>query len=284
MLDNIAQATVVLTQVIPERTPPMINNALAWVDRGFAVFPLKPSDKIPLGALVPHGVKDASRDRVVIRDWWRRVPRANIGVATGAGFFVLDLDGPGAVQWFTNSCGRHGVAARSLTVKTMRGWHLFFSTGSPVPCSIGKIAPKVDIRGEGGYVVAAPSIHPDGPIYTIVRELPIAEAPRWLVDLAMPDSVEPVQCDAPAWTPPKTQAAIGAQFLGLLKFVATSPEGERNARTYWGACRARDLISAGAISPHSVEELIIDASSRAGLPRVEAARTVASAMKGARHG
>jgi Bifunctional DNA primase/polymerase, N-terminal len=166
----------------------------------------------------------------------------------------------------------------------MRGWHLFFSTGSPVPCSIGKIAPKVDIRGEGGYVVAAPSIHPGGTIYTIVRELPIAEAPRWLVDLAMPDIVNPAPRDAPAWTPPNPQAAIGAQFLGLLKFVATSPEGERNARTYWKACRARDLISAGAVSAHSVEELIIEAASRAGLPRSEAARTVASAMKGASHG
>jgi Bifunctional DNA primase/polymerase, N-terminal len=201
-----------------------------------------------------------------------------------AGFFVLDLDGPGAAQWFTNSCGRHGDAERTLTVKTMRGWHLYFTTAEPVPCSTSRIAPKVDIKGDGGYVAAPPSIHPDGPVYTLVRDLPIAPAPRWLVDLAMPDIVEPVQRAVPAWSPPKSHAAIGAQFLGLLKFVATSPEGERNDRTYWGACRARDLIAAGTVSAHSVQELIIEAASRAGLPHKEAARTVASAMKGARHG
>ena len=70
----------------------MIDAALKWADRGFAVFPLKPRDKEPLGSVVPHGFQDATRDPGVIRDWWRREPKANIGLRTGEGKFVLDLE------------------------------------------------------------------------------------------------------------------------------------------------------------------------------------------------
>lgn len=165
----------------------MIDQALAWVDRRFAVFPLKPRDKIPLGALVPHGAKDASRDLAVIRDWWRREPQANIGIATGGGHFVVDLDGAEAKGAWINMCGRHGAPERTLTVKTARGFHLFFSSRLEIPKTASRLAPHVDVRGDGGYVVAAPSIHPSGAVYTIARDLSIAPAPRWLVDLAMPD-------------------------------------------------------------------------------------------------
>lgn len=86
----------------------MLLDALAWAARGFAVFPLKPRTKIPLGAFVSHGFKDASRDPEIIRKWWCQCRSANIGIATGSGFFVLDLDGIGAETWFVNSCGWHG--------------------------------------------------------------------------------------------------------------------------------------------------------------------------------
>lgn len=103
----------------------MLNSVLAWLERGFPVFPLKPKGKVPLGALAPHGFKDATRDPAVIRDWWRRHPRANIGLCTGGGLFVVDLDGPEAAQWFASTCDRHREAVRTLTVKTARGWHLY---------------------------------------------------------------------------------------------------------------------------------------------------------------
>jgi Bifunctional DNA primase/polymerase, N-terminal len=156
----------------------MIAAALSWLQRGFAVFPLKPRDRIPLGSLVPHCFQDATRDPRVIRDWWRREPEANIGLRTGEGKFVLDLDDAGAVAWFTNAAGLRGEVDRTLTVRTSRGWHLYFKSAADVPCSTSRIAPHVDVKGRGGYVVAAPSIHPDGPVYAIKRDLPIAEAPR----------------------------------------------------------------------------------------------------------
>src|ERR1700730_12386111 len=104
----------------------MIDAALKWDDRGFAVFPLVLRGKKRLGSLVPHGLKEASRDHAVIRDWWRREPKANIGIVTGGGYFVLDLDDAGAVSWFANACGRHGCA-KTLPVRTSRGLHVFFA-------------------------------------------------------------------------------------------------------------------------------------------------------------
>jgi hypothetical protein len=105
---------------------PMLDAALAWLDRGFAVFPLKPRGKVPLGSLVPRGFLDASREPDVIRDWWRHEPHANIGIVTGGGHFVVDLDDAEAVSWFSNACGRHGGAPKTLTVRTSRGFHVFF--------------------------------------------------------------------------------------------------------------------------------------------------------------
>ena len=180
----------------------MIIHALKWVAKGFAVFPCRPRDKTPEWRLVPRdkdtdgtpiestgGHRKATRKHGVICDWWKRVPNANIGVVPGEGCFVLDLDGPDAVSWFNNASGRHGEPDKTLTVRTREGrFHLYFRAECEIPCSTSKIAPHVDIKGIGGYVIGAPSIHPDGHAYKIVRDLPIAAAPQWLTDLAVPDN------------------------------------------------------------------------------------------------
>jgi Bifunctional DNA primase/polymerase, N-terminal len=104
----------------------MLTSALLWLEKDFAVFPLVPRGKVPLGCLAPHGLKDATRDHAVVREWWRRSPTANIGIATGGGHFVLDLDDADAARWFSNECDRHGGASMTLTVRTARGFHVFF--------------------------------------------------------------------------------------------------------------------------------------------------------------
>lgn len=252
--------------------------ALSWLDRDprFAVFPLKPRTKVPLGELVPRGLLDASKDPAVIRDWWRREPEANIGLRTGDGFFVLDLDGAKAVAWFGNACGRHGGAPRTLTVRTSRGLHVFFR-GDEVPNSAGRLAPGVDVRGEGGYAVAAPSIHPSGAVYWITRDLPVADAPRWLVDLAMPEErPAPSPADLPAWRP--EDAKLRA-IPGILSFVANARHGERNRITFWAACRFNEMVRDGLITQVLAEELLLQSAKRCGLNGVEILRTAASASK-----
>ena len=256
----------------------MIAAALKWAARGFSVFPLKPRGKVPLGSLVPHGLKEATRDPAVIRDWWRREPKANIGIVTGAGSFVLDLDDAGAVSWFTNACGRHGGAPKTLTVKTSRGLHVFFSCAGAVTNSAGRLAPGVDVRGEGGYVVAAPSMHPSGAVYTIARDLPIAEAPQWLVDEALPPPPQPMPAPGPmpAW---RAEDAKLRAIPGILSLVANARQGERNRITFWAACRFAEMVRDGLITQRLAEELLLQSAARCGLPHAEAMNAARSGAR-----
>jgi hypothetical protein len=254
----------------------LLQHALAWLDRGFHVFPLQPRGKNPLGLLVPHGCKDASVDPAVIRDWWRREPRANIGGRLGDGRFVVDLDGQDAVEWFANACERHGGAPRTLTVRTARGWHLYFASHVPVPCSVGRIATGVDIREARSYIVLPPSEHPSGHIYTVRRDLPVIEAPQWLVDLAKPPK--------PAFVPPPPTLQAEGRSLrsvdGVLRTVATATPGERNRKTYWAACRLKEKVAEGLISFSLAEELLVAVGASTGLASREIIQTMRSAERG----
>lgn len=253
-------------------------NALAWLDRGFPVLPLQPRGKIPLGALVPHGCRDASVDPAVICDWWRRAPRANIGLALGGGRFVVDLDGPGAVSWFANSCGRQGGAPRTLTVRTARGWHLYFESAAPVPCSAGRIATGIDVRAVGGYVVAPPSEHPTGSTYILARDLPIAEAPQWLVDLALPPASAAF---VPSPPPLQGEGSRLRSIQGVVACVATARPGERNRITFWAACRLKERVAEGLITRRFAEELLVKVGVSTGLACSEIIRTLRSAERAA---
>jgi hypothetical protein len=166
----------------------MITTALALARKNLAVFPWMPADKKPACA---HGCKDATTDAIAIQTWWQENPRYNIGIATGvvSGIFVVDIDGDGVddgedeLERLTN---QHGELLPTVEVITARGRHLYFRYPSvPVRNSAGKIAPGIDVRGDGGYVLAPPSIHPSGRRYcwSVDSTSTIAEAPAWLIDL-----------------------------------------------------------------------------------------------------
>jgi hypothetical protein len=78
--------------------------------------------KHPLGSLVAHGVKDATCNRARILAWWTRHPRANIGLATGYRFDVLDVDGPAGTQAIRMLAATHGLASSGPLVRTGGGW------------------------------------------------------------------------------------------------------------------------------------------------------------------
>jgi putative DNA primase/helicase len=150
--------------------------------------------KHPYSRLVPHGVNDASCDTEQVRQWFTNTPY-NIGLATGrvSGIFVLDRDdrdgGESSVHKFETE---HGELPHTLSQTTGNGVHYVFQMPLELEIknSAGKLAPGIDIRGNGGYVVAAPSKHLNGKVYTWnSTKLPlreeIAPAPSWLVNLAM---------------------------------------------------------------------------------------------------
>jgi hypothetical protein len=166
----------------------MISTALALARKGLAVFPCMPADKKPA---CTHGCKDATTDTITIQTWWQENPRYNIGIATGATseIFVVDIDGDGVDDGedeLNRLTKQHGELLSTVEVITARGRHLWFKHPNvPVRNSAGKIAPGIDVRGDGGYVLAPPSVHPSGKRYcwSVDSTSAIAEAPAWLVDL-----------------------------------------------------------------------------------------------------
>jgi hypothetical protein len=147
-----------------------------------------PGDKKPA---CTHGCNDATTDTITIQTWWQENPKYNVGVATGAisGIFVVDIDAngddDGEVEW-DRLVEQHGTLMPTVEVITARGRHLYFRCpNTPIRNSAGKIAPGIDIRGDGGYVLVPPSLHPCGKRYcwSVDSTSAIAEPPSWLVEI-----------------------------------------------------------------------------------------------------
>ena len=125
--------------------------AHAYAELGYRVFPCKPGQKIPA---TPNGCKDATTDPDQIDRWWDENPAFNIGLSTD-GLFVLDIDGPDN-PWLTPE---RAVELMAVPMQfTPRGGRHYFFRGGGFRNTASKIAPNVDTRGDGGYVLVAPSV------------------------------------------------------------------------------------------------------------------------------
>ena len=167
--------------------------------RRWPVFPLA-RDKSPLisKAQGGRGFLDATRDRDKVTTWWARYPDANIGVPTGpaSGLLVIDVDTEkGGGEGWRDLLDLHG-AVDTLVQETGRGEHYLFQypeegrwNDSP-----GSLPHNIDVRGDGGYIMVAPSIHPNGRRYTWVNHREPAPLPEWLaVILQQPIPVKNIQ-------------------------------------------------------------------------------------------
>lgn len=190
----------------------MLDQALALVARGYRVLPLhtptfgadgtcngcscgRPECR-PGGTQARdvgkhprtrRGVADATVDPAQVRRWWARWPTANIGRATGRGLIVLDVDGP---EGQASLRGRHTPLTPTAHTGRDGGLHLDLRAPAGVRLTNRSGAlPGVDLKTDGGYVVAPPSLHATGRRYEWEEgrspwDVPIADAPDWLVDLA----------------------------------------------------------------------------------------------------
>lgn len=143
---------------------PLISAALYYAEHGLPVFPLQPGSKIPMKG--SRGCKDATCDPDRVRAWWTVTPEANIGLATGHVVDVVDIDGPAGqksrVEMWESTFERidADAVAKVLTPRP-GGLHVYVPT-TGMGNSAG-IAPGIDVRGTGGYVVAPPSVLDDRP-------------------------------------------------------------------------------------------------------------------------
>ena len=147
----------------------LLDAAIDYASRGLAVFPLKPREKAPITA---HGVHEATTNFEQINKWWSRYPNANIGIACGkvsGGLLVVDLDrkpngvdGLDSLNEWERENGELPETVRSITGSD--GNHLLYRIDGTNKNRVN-LLPGVDIRSDGGYIVAPPSIHPNGNRY-----------------------------------------------------------------------------------------------------------------------
>lgn len=162
------------------------------------VIPLKPKGKTPI---TPNGLKDGATRQDVIQQWWNDNPNANIGIVTGSvsGIVVLDLDARhGGLESLERLEEEFGKLPSTPTVLTGSGndsQHRYFKHSGGIIRNKAGILPGIDLRGDGGYVVAPPSLHESGREYTWeasarIDEGPLAEMPEWLLRLVRQDGKE----------------------------------------------------------------------------------------------
>ena len=193
-----------------------LNAALTYAARGWPVAPawtIRPDGscscgdhkctskgKHPLGRLVPNGLKNASTDPKTIREWWAKEPTANVLIRTGMVgdrcLVALDIDPRhNGDESLAILLSQHGdLPPTPMCCTGGGGQHIFMWAAKAIPNSAGKpgdgrFGEGVDVRGEGGYVIAAPSRHESGRSYewdsgAHPTDLPLAEAPAWFVHLA----------------------------------------------------------------------------------------------------
>jgi Bifunctional DNA primase/polymerase, N-terminal len=245
--------------------------------------------KHPLGALVPHGVKDATCNRARILAWWTRHPQANIGLATGHRFDVLDVDGPTGEHGIRELAATHGLRSSGPLVHTGGGgWHFYLA-----PTGLGNVHPQglaqVDWRGRGGYVVAPPSRHASGRPYQWAtgRDLdtPPGTVPPVLLERLQYRQLQPAG--------PTERSAVGdgpgdryarAALVEELARVAAAPVGQRNRQLWESTRNLYNLVATGALHQREVHQGLLAAAERCGLLAEEPRQTHRTLASGRRVG
>ena len=272
---------------------PLMRAALDYVRTGFAVIPcFWPSadgcscGKDVCGSPGKHPIirewpKEASRDENKIRFWWSQWPNANIGIATGAdfGLVVLDIDGEVGGSSLDELERIHGKFPPTPRVRTGRGTHIYLrhpGRNIHIKSTAGKIGRGLDVRGDGGFVIAPPSVHHSGGIYSWLEVGDLAPIPEWLLGRGATPATECGSADPrnSSATTPYGAAALESECLRVLQ----SREGERNETLNKAAFAIGQLVAAGEISEIQAHEELTRAARRSGLNEHEVGATIRSGL------
>ena len=261
----------------------MLAAALRYAGLGLAVFPCG-HDKRPL---TENGFKDASTDAEKIRAWWSAHPHAMIGMPTGpaSGIDVLDIDVKN-VDGFAALPGWSDMSP--VVVRTPSGGaHVWLKSDGTIRNSAGKIAPGVDTRGEGGYVIVPPS-QPNGndKAYCWERgdETRISDLPPWPVALTeklRKPKAEKARTEESDRRPPPDEVQCRIAAMGLeaaYQAVAAASEGVRNDTLNRAAFRLGQLVGGGYLDERTVVKKLSEAARQAGLDDVEIDGTIGSGL------
>lgn len=247
---------------------------------GLSVFRLRERDKRPFR----HGwQEEATTDPAAVRRLWREAPRANVGLACGPSCWVLDVDGEEGQDALVDLELRHGaMPVTPISLTGSGGLHIFFFTNQRIRNSARRLGAGLDTRGTGGYIVAPPSIHPNGRRYAWVEgrepwSVPLAFAPAWLLDLLDPPP-------APRPAPRQIQiGTVGTAYIAAavrreLENVALAREGTRNESLFVSALKLGRFVREGQLDARDIGPALVGAALGTGLDRQEAEKTVASGL------
>ena len=231
--------------------PETLRAARVYLERGWTPLPLAPRSK---QALISWRRLQRERPGAAsIEQWWSWWPEANVGVITGAAsrLAVVDLDGPEA-----HALARELGLPDAPAVQTGKGLHIYCAIETATRSAVG-LHPGIDLRADGGYVVAPPSIHPSGRPY------------QWVTPPG--DQLPPL----PAWAI-KQHARPEAERKA--RWVVTTLRGVEQGRRNVTCARLAGHFFAHGVSPDVVEATLLawNGRNRPPLPEAEVRQTVAA--------
>jgi hypothetical protein len=279
----------------------MLAAALAYAQHGWHVFPLRPS-KYPYGncpecnperdtyrAHQPgtcghdlcHSFYAATTDPATITDWWKRLPDSNLAIRTGrhSGIAAVDIDPrSGGRRSLIRLENDHGLLPGTvMQITGSDGLHLIYQHRDGLGIGAKVWGPGIDLRGEGGYIVAAPSIHPrTGDRYRWSGDGDFRHPlPPWPDRHLPPPVKEPPR---PITAAPDPGRAGGGPLAGLVRFVLASGDGTRNDRLNWAAYHAGEHVTKGRFDAGEAVSALLEAARHIGLGEKEAAATIESGL------
>jgi bifunctional DNA primase/polymerase-like protein len=278
---------------------PLLDAALRYAAWGIPVYPVhwpRPTqggtsltcschrgptcDRPAKHPLVRHGIHDANTNPAQLERWWQRWPHANLGLATGIVFDVLDVDGPAGLAALRQLARTVGLRLPGPLVATGGGgWHYWFT-----PTGLGNRPPRglahVDWRGRGGAVLAPPSRHASGGTYRWLvgrDQARLPEAPAALRALLDPDRPTTARPPGPGG-PPTSGHPYGHRVLAdELTALGRATPGHRNRTLNRCAFKVYRYVASGMLDDQEVTLALTTTALAIGLSAAETTRTLASA-------
>lgn len=254
------------------------NDNLVWLDEEKRET-LKNTGK-PKKTWTPYQFRLPTDDEILT--WFDKRSQVNIGIVTGkiSGLVVLDIDNEEAFK----EAKKRGLNQNTPCTQSKRGLHFYFKhPGYDLSNFVGKL-PDMDLRADGGYIIAPPSLHPDGVFYAW-RIKPdthlLADLPEWIIDLAKPQP-------APAPTRPQLTVIHGsakgtayglAALASEVQNVLNAGEHLRNKTLNNAALKCGHLVAGGELDRAEVEQALYDAALQIGLTDTESRGTIQSGLQ-----
>lgn len=253
---------------------------------GLCVFPCRKSGKAPLTG---SGLNDATNDTETVAQWWSRWPDAMIGVRTGpeSGLWVLDVDvdeekGVNGFPALAELEAAYGALPMTVRSRTPRGgMHYWLRWSEGVRNSASKVAPGIDLRGRGGYVIVPPSARADRRSYTWEDPpalFELAELPGWLLEAVTKRPEPEPDFRARSLAEPSRYAEVA--LVEECAAVVRAPNGARNDTLNRAAFSLGTLVAGGVLEEAACGVRLAEAGQGAGLRRDEILRTIESGLAG----